>query len=129
MLLGELEKLLLNYLWVEGSADAKQAHRFFQESRGGSLNTIQSTLDRLFKKKLLNRAKSGHAFIYSPAIERKDLLGSLITDITQELAQNDSEAILEAFIDISTQLDTKSLQRLEDLIASRKKQNSHTHND
>tara|TARA_R110002049_G_scaffold279581_1_gene458590 strand:- start:1029 stop:1418 length:390 start_codon:yes stop_codon:yes gene_type:complete len=129
MRLGELEKLLLNYLWVEGSADAKQAHSFFQESRGGSLNTIQSTLDRLFKKKLLNRNKTGHAFTYSPAVERKDLLGSLITDITQALAQNDSDAILEAFVDISTQLDTKSLQRLEDLIASRKKQDSHTHND
>ncbi len=122
MRLGELEKLLLNYLWREGSADAKKAYTYFEESRGGSLNTVQSALDRLFKKNLLSRVKCGHAFTYYPAVERKDLLGSLITDITQELAKNDSDAILEAFVDISTQLDGESLQRLEDLIASRKKQ-------
>ncbi|SIT07790.1 BlaI/MecI/CopY family transcriptional regulator [Neptunomonas antarctica] len=120
MRLGELEKLLLNYLWKEKLADAKQVHSHFEQTRGGSLNTIQSTLDRLYKKGLLSRTKCGYAYSYSPAVERKELLGSLITDITQELAKNDSDAILEAFIDISTQLDEKSLQRLEDLIATRK---------
>lgn len=122
MRLGELEKLLLNYLWKEKLADVKKVHGYFEQTRGGSLNTIQSTLDRLYKKGLLNRTKCGYAYSYSPAVERKELLGSLITDITQELAKNDSDAVLEAFIDISTQLDDKSLQRLEDLIATRKKQ-------
>jgi len=84
------------------------------------LNTIQSTLDRLYKKGLLTRAKSGHAFNYEPAIERKELLGSLIQTITEELAKNDAEAVLEAFVDISVSLDEKSLQRLEHLIASKK---------
>jgi len=122
MRLGELEKLLLNYLWKEGSADAKKAFAHFEQSRGGTLNTVQSSLDRLFKKQLLTRVKSGHSFLYSPSVERKELLGSLISDITQELAKNDSYAVLEAFVDISTQLDNESLQRLEDLIASRKHQ-------
>ena len=120
MKLGELEKLLLNYLWRVKIANAKQVHLHFEKIRGGTLNTIQSTLDRLYKKGLLSRKKCSHAFAYSPAIERKQLLGSLITDITQELAKNDSEAVLEAFVDISSQLDPLSLQRLEDLIANRK---------
>jgi predicted transcriptional regulator len=120
MKLGELEKLLLNYLWTVKIANAKQVYLHFEKTRGGTLNTIQSTLDRLFKKGLLSRKKYSHAFAYSPAVERKDLLGSLITDITQELAQNDSEAILEAFVDISSQMDSLSLDRLESLIANRK---------
>lgn len=120
MHLGELEKLLLNYLWQERLADAKAVHQHFESSRGGSLNTIKSTLDRLYKKGLLNRVKSGHSFSYSPAIERKALLNSLFTGIANELANNDSNAVLEAFVDISTQLDEKSLQRLENLIAAKK---------
>ena len=120
MRLGELEKLVLNYLWQERLADPKKVHAYFEKNRGGSLNTIQSTLDRLFKKGLLKRTKGGHSFSYFPAVERKDLIGSLITDITQELAKHDSEAVLEAFVDVSTQLDAKSLQRLEELIVARK---------
>lgn len=120
MHLGELEKMLLNYLWQERLADAKAVYEHFEPNRGGSLNTIKSTLDRLYKKGLLSRTKSGHSFSYSPAIERKTLLNSLFTGIANELANNDSDAVLEAFVDISTQLDEKSLQRLEHLIAAKK---------
>ncbi len=120
MRLGELEKLVMNYLWREHEADAKQVHRYFGPRRGGSLNTIQSTLDRLFKKRLLARTKNSHAFIYAPAVKRKVLLSSLIKEITEELAKNDADAVLEAFVDVSVGLDEKSLQRLEHLIASKR---------
>lgn len=120
MQLGELEKLVLNYLWREKEADAKQAYEHFSKSRGGTLNTIQSTLDRLYKKGLLSRTKVGHAFYYSPAVERKALISSLIQTITEELAKNDTDAVLAAFVDISDKLDKKSLQRLEDMISRKK---------
>lgn len=120
MQLGELEKLVLNYLWREHEADAKRVHRYFEPRRGGTLNTIQSTLDRLYKKRLLTRSKSGHAYNYAPAVERKALLGVLIQTITDELAKNDADAVLEAFVDISVNLDDRSLQRLEQLIASKR---------
>lgn len=120
MQLGELEKLVLNYLWREHEADAKQVHRYFEPRRGGTLNTIQSTLDRLYKKRLLTRSKSGHAYNYTPAMERKALLGVLIQTITDEIAKNDADAVLEAFVDISVNLDDRSLQRLEHLIASKR---------
>jgi len=57
MILGDLEKRVLQYLWEVAEADAKQVHGALTQSQGGSLNTIQSTLDRLFKKKLLTRQK------------------------------------------------------------------------
>ena len=53
LVLGELEKKVLLYFWRTESADAKRVHSYFRKSRGGSLNTIQSTLDRLYKKELL----------------------------------------------------------------------------
>ena len=120
MQLGELEKLVLNYLWREHEADAKQVHRYFEPLRGGSLNTIQSTLDRLYKKGLLAREKNSHAFSYVPAVKRKALLGSLIESITQELAKNDADAVLEAFVDVSAKIDEKCLQQLEHLIAKKR---------
>ncbi|WP_197477276.1 BlaI/MecI/CopY family transcriptional regulator, partial [Alcanivorax sp. HI0044] len=64
MQLGELEKQVLQYFWKGRTADAKSVHSHFEKRRGGTLNTIQSTLDRLYKKGLLRREKQGHAFHY-----------------------------------------------------------------
>ena len=50
MNLGQLEKLVLKFFWQTHVADAKQVYAYFEKSRGGTLNTIQSTLDRLFNE-------------------------------------------------------------------------------
>src|SRR5271155_4491656 len=34
--------------------------------------TVMTTLERLFKKRLLQREKSGRAFLYSPAFSREE---------------------------------------------------------
>ncbi|MET1255519.1 BlaI/MecI/CopY family transcriptional regulator [Aliikangiella maris] len=66
MRLGELEKLLLNYFWDNHQADAKAVHAYFEKQRGGTLNIIQSTLDRLYRKGLLKRQKVTHFNIMQP---------------------------------------------------------------
>lgn len=78
MILGDLEKTVLRYFWEIDAADAKQVHAHFEKIRGGSLNTIQATLDRLFKKGLLHRSKQSHAFIYESAMDKHTFLGKLI---------------------------------------------------
>lgn len=115
MVLGELEKLLLNYLWDTGAADAKQVHRHFEKQRGGSLNTIQSTLDRLHKKRLLTREKHGHAYQYHPAMDRKAFIGELIRSVTHDFSEDD-ESLLAAFVTLSAERDESHLDRLETLI-------------
>lgn len=115
MNLGELEKLVLNYLWSLGAADAKRVHDHFKSTRGGSLNTIQSTLDRLHKKKFLTREKQGHAFLYSPAMEKKAFIGALIKSATRDFSP-DHDHLLSAFVSLSADLDEAHLDRLEALI-------------
>ena len=116
MNLGELEKLVLKYFWKVEVADAKQVHAFFEQSRGGSLNTIQSTLDRLFKKGLLTRQKEGHAFQYRAAIEKRAFIGRLIKDVTSDFTQGDDESLLTAFVSLSSELTNGQMDKLEKLI-------------
>ena len=78
MILGELEKRVLQYLWETPEADAKQVHEALTRRQGGTLNTIQSTLDRLFKKNLLIRQKQGHAYYYHAKVGREELIAQLI---------------------------------------------------
>lgn len=119
MRLGDLEKQVLQYLWSVKSADAKQVHSDLSRVRGGSLNTIQSTLDRLYKKGLLSREKQGHAFQYSPAVERYEFVGQLIQDVTREFV-DDENGLVAAFTSISSEMSESQLEQLEQLIESQK---------
>ncbi|MBT4836363.1 MAG: BlaI/MecI/CopY family transcriptional regulator [Methylococcales bacterium] len=116
MQLGELEKLVLQYLWRHKIGDAKKVHAFFEKSRGGSLNTIQSTLDRLFKKGLLSREKQGHAFVYSAQINREALIAKLIKNITSDFIGHDENSLITAFSSVSSELNEKQLSELEAMI-------------
>jgi predicted transcriptional regulator len=122
MRLGELEKLVLNYFWSVDRADAKQVHAYFEEQRGGTLNTIQSTLDRLFKKGLLARTKESHAFQYSSAASRKTFIGQLIRDVTRDFTGDDEDSLLAAFVSLSTELDESQLDKLDRSIQEYRKQ-------
>ena len=120
MNLGELEKLVLQHLWDAGELDAKQVFAHFEKIRGGTLNTIQSTLDRLFKKGLLSREKVGHAYLYRTAVSRDAFIGQLISDITSDFSSTKDNPLLAAFASLSSDLDNEQLDELERMIDERR---------
>ena len=121
MILGELEKQVLNHLWSAGEADAKQIHAAFSAGRSSSLNTIQSTLDRLYKKQLLSRSKQGHAFVYRTRVDREDLIAQLIRNITSDLVSQDNQSLMAAFVSLSADLGDDELDRLEAMIQNHRR--------
>jgi len=120
MNLGELEKLVLQHLWENGEVDAKRVFAHFEKTRGGTLNTIQSTLDRLFKKGLLSREKQGHAYFYQAAMNRNAFIGQLISDITNDFGSTKDSPLLAAFSSLSSNLDNEQLDELERLIEEKR---------
>src|SRR6266545_4001116 len=95
--LGDLETAVLEHVWAAGPCDVKAVHRTLGSRRGITLNTVQSTMERLFRKGLLVREKVSHAYVYSPRHTR------------------------EAFVDLAARTDEANLDRLERLIAERRK--------
>ena len=121
MKLGELEKLLLHFLWQHNSADVKTVFAHFEKQRGGSLNTYQSTLDRLYKKGLLSRQKQGHAFQYQAKVERHQLIGQLIKSVTHDFVdESDGSSLIAAFNSMSQEFNVEQLDQLESLIEQQK---------
>lgn len=120
MNLGELEKSVLQYLWDNPQSDAKTVFAYFEKQRGGTLNTIQTTLDRLFKKKLLLREKSGHAYFYHPAQSKSELLGMLINDVTKDFVSGEDSCLIAAFDSVSSDISDKELDELAKLIELRR---------
>ena len=129
MILGNLEKRVLQYLWAESEADAKQVHCALTKRKGGTLNTIQSTLDRLYKKNLLTRRKQGHAFNYRARVGREALIAQLIQDVTCDFVNEGEDSLIAAFSSVSAGLDDEKLLQLEALIARQRQLRSQEKRD
>jgi len=107
---------VLEHLWSHGEFDTKGVYSALGKLRGISHNTIQSTLERLFKKKLLARKKISHAYVYQAIVGRDELMGRMINDVVNTISKNNSEGMLAAFVDIAARTDEAHLDRLEQLI-------------
>lgn len=116
--LGDLELEVLEHLWAHGEANAKSVHEQLGSIRSNSLNTIQSTLDRLFKKQVLSRRKVAHAFHYQARYSRTEILTRKIDDLVNELSGGETRAVLAAFVEFTSRLDRSQLDELESLISA-----------
>ncbi len=111
---------MLEDIWHAGAADAKSAHGRVGCSRAISLNTVQSTLERLFRKGLLQRKKISHAYEYTAAVSRQELVGRLVESTVRRVAGDRPEVLLSAFVDLAGRADDEQLRQLEALIAQRR---------
>lgn len=120
--LGDLELAVLEVLWQTDRADAKAVHSALGSARGIGLNTVQSTLERLFRKQLLAREKVSHAYLYRAAVSRETLVGRLMESALQRVAAGDGDVLIAAFVDMAARADTAQLERMAQLIARRRRE-------
>src|SRR2546429_9945878 len=69
--LGPLEQRLLEALWARGNATVRELLEDGHDDL--AYTTLMTTLDRLFKKKVLSRQAEGRAFRYAPRYTREEL--------------------------------------------------------
>jgi predicted transcriptional regulator len=110
--LGDLEVAILEYVWRHPDKTVKDTHAAVGIERAISLNTIQSTLERLVRKELLSRHKVGHSFQYSPRVSRDELITAVIHDALGRFSA-DPSAALASFIESTDIPDEKALRLLE----------------
>ncbi|NIB38277.1 BlaI/MecI/CopY family transcriptional regulator [Pseudomaricurvus alkylphenolicus] len=120
--LGELELSVMDALWLAPGQGAKDIHAALPRQQRSSLSTVQSTLERLFRKGLLTRTKQGHAYLYHPKLERSELMGRLIGGVIKQLHNGSLEPILSSFVDFADRMDDNTLDQLEQLIHQRRLQ-------
>jgi predicted transcriptional regulator len=121
---GELEIAVLEHLWRVPEATAKDVHAALGIRRGISLNTVQSTLERLYRKDLLARCKVGHAYRYSATIARAQFVAKLIHDVLGRF-QADADSSMAAFLEAAEQLDDDALAALEAQLEARGRRGTH----
>jgi predicted transcriptional regulator len=117
--LGKLEQRLMAILWEGEPLVVRQV----VDRLGGKLayTTVMTTLDRLYKKGLLGRARDGNAYVYSAAMTEEGYHQALVEATIGGLMQKSAGPVLTAFVDTAADLDEENLERLEELIAQKRR--------
>jgi predicted transcriptional regulator len=94
--LGPRELEALEYLWQQGTLTALQLRKQAGLDQV-SLNTIQSTLERLHRKGLVGRERQGRAYHYRATLTRADIVRRTLHDLTRDVARGDLAPVISGF--------------------------------
>lgn len=121
--LGKLERLVLEEAWQRGELSVRDVFVAFGENV--AYTTLMTTLDRLYKKKLLDRRKDGRAFLYSAALSRAEFEHGIREDVIDGLLGHGAEGIepvLACIVDTVSARDRELLDELDRLVKEKKRE-------
>jgi predicted transcriptional regulator len=120
--LGPLEQQLLSNLWMRGSATVREV----LDSGDIKLayTTVMTTLDRLYKKELLNRAPEGRAFRYSPRYTQEELEKAAVGETIRRLLGSGAAASLPLsyLVEAVSEHDVSLLDDLQRLLDEKRRE-------
>ena len=113
--LGPLERLIHRAVWMRGSATVREVLQ--DRSIWQTYSTVLTTMDRLFRKGLLDRTGEGKAFRYRVRCSPEDLERRVaVSGLRQLLHTQDVALHLSYFVEAVGQLDEKLLDELPTLV-------------
>ncbi|MGH9743438.1 MAG: BlaI/MecI/CopY family transcriptional regulator [Candidatus Acidiferrum sp.] len=121
--LGSLEFELMEILWARGESNVRDVVP--KLSRPLAYTTVMTTLDRLFKKGLLDRRKADRAFFYSPGFSRQEWERKRAANLVAGFLAGphpSRELLLSCLLDAVGQHDPVLLDELQKKIRSRRKE-------
>ena len=119
--LGRLERQVLEEIWRRGETSVRDIFLSFNEQV--AYTTLMTTLDRLYKKRLLSRRKDGRAFIYSALVTRDEFEQGIAEDVIDGLLGRGASAVepvLACIVDAVSEHDRELLDELDRLIQEKR---------
>jgi len=123
LLLGPLEIQVMAVLWVTSECSVRDVVE--KLDRRLAYTTVMTTLDRLFKKGLLDRRKAERAFVYSARVSNQEWERQRAGDLVAGLlagSQPSREMLLSSLVDAVGQHDVLLLERLEEKVRRKRKE-------
>lgn len=119
--LGPLEQRVLDLLWQRRFA---LSVREVREALAGGLayTTVMTTLDRLYKKGLLERAREGRGFRYAPRASRETFAAGLLRrSLDRVFGRASLRPLLSTLVDAVGERDRELLPELERLVREKER--------
>ena len=117
---GALELRVLEALWARG-AEAS-VRDVLEQFPNAAYTTVMTTMERLYRKGVLERRKDGRAFLYKTAEPREALESRLLARAIEPLLSGGSaQPILSCFVEEVSRHDERLLDELERLVREKRR--------
>ncbi len=121
--LGRLELSVMEIMWSRGEATVRDV--VADLARPLAYTTVMTTLDRLYKKNLLDRRKEERAFRYSPRFSRGDWERKRADDLLAGFlggSQPSRELLISCLVEAVGQYDQALLDELEKKVRAKRRE-------
>jgi predicted transcriptional regulator len=121
--LGHLEAEVMEIVWARGQRRVQEVMEALK--RPLAYTTVMTTLDRLFKKGLLGRAKQDRAYVYSVRLSRAEWERRRASDLVAGYLSGRGparELLLSCFLEAVGEHDALLLDELEKEIRKRRRE-------
>jgi predicted transcriptional regulator len=120
--LGPLEQQVLEVLWTRGTATVRELLE--DQKITQAYTTVMTTLDRLYKKRLLDRIAEGRAFRYFPRQSPEELRRvAAVEGILQLLGSGDASSLpLSYLVEALSTHDAQLLDELQVLVERKRRE-------
>src|SRR4029079_3295569 len=115
--LGKLERQVMEETWRLREVSVRDVHRAFEQRI--AYTTLMTTLDRLYKKNLLDRRKDGRAFYYWDSVSQEALDRGIKEDVVDGLLGHGADGVqpvLACIVDTISERDRELLDELDSLV-------------
>jgi predicted transcriptional regulator len=123
VVLGPLETQVMNVAWSIGRCSVRDVVEKLNSRL--AYTTVMTTLDRLFKKGLLEREKAERAFLYSPLLSSQDWERRRAGDLVAGFLDGprpSRDLLLSSLVDAVGQHDAVLLDELEEKIRKKRRE-------
>jgi BlaI family penicillinase repressor len=127
--LGEVEQMVMDYVWAHGPCSAESCREALAATRPMKDSTVRTVLRRLEQKAFLSHEIDGRTFIYRAAENRQNVAVRAVKSIIDRFCGGSAEELVVGLVN-SDVIDRRQLEQLARKIAQGKlgeKSGSATH--
>jgi predicted transcriptional regulator len=122
-MMGHLEITVMEIVWTHGESSVHDVAE--KMVRPLAYTTVMTTLDRLYKKGMLDRRKSDRAFLYAPRMSRAEWERKRAGDFLAEFLSRpkpSGDLLISCLVDAVSEQDAALLDELERKIRMKRKE-------
>ena len=119
--LGRLERQVMEAVWAGGRGSVRDVQA--RLPRTSAYTTVMTTLDRLYKKGLLERERECRAFVYRAAFSREQVEAALASGLLRGLLDGSAgraRPVLSQLVDVIGERDAALLDELQELVREKR---------
>ena len=117
--ISNLEAEIMKIVWDKGKVTVREVHETMlkqeiekKEHDFIPYTTVMSTMTTLAEKKLLKQDKTAKTYIYSAAVDNKELSKSIIKSVSEKLLEGSTKGMVSRFLSDSKNLTRSGIEKL-----------------